>query len=242
MKRNIIFRTIILSLISFLSVLSLSSCKVEVVNKEQRKAKTFNVPVNSFDRIYIAYPADIVYIPSDTFSIMVKAPEKAGKDLDIGVRNGTLEIKKSDLWKDDHYIVFHSHYDDATITVKAPTLKYVAIAGSADFNCDTTITTQRLDLEIAGSGYINVKDIQAQTVSASIAGSGNIDAGLTRVNNTNLSLAGSGDIDIKFSQCGDVKTSIAGSGDIKLSGDVRSYHQDVSGSGDMHIDKLRIGK
>lgn len=195
--------TIIFSLILFLSVLSLSSCKVEVLDKEQGPVKTENIASKDFHRILISYPATVIYIPSDTFSVKVKAPEKVRESLEIGVKSGTLEIKKPDMWQNDkHYIIFHSHYDDVTVTVKAPTIKYVAIAGSATFKCDTTITAYRLDLEIAGSGEIDIKNIQAQAVSA----------------------------------------SIAGSGDITLSGDVKSYHQDISGSGDMHIDKLRIGK
>lgn len=195
--------TIIFSLILFLSVLSLSSCKVEVLDKEQGPVKTENIASKDFDRIMISYPATVIYIPSDTFSVKVKAPEKVRESLEIGVKSGTLEIKKPDMWQNDkHYIIFHSHYDNVTVTVKAPTIKYVAIAGSATFKCDTTITAHGLDLEIAGSGEIDIKNIQAQAVSA----------------------------------------SIAGSGDITLSGDVKSYHQDISGSGDMHIDKLRIGK
>lgn len=238
MKNSIIF-----SLISFLSVLSLTSCKVEVVNKDSGPVKTYNVPVKNFDRIAIAYPADVVYIPSDTFSLTVTGSEKAGNDLQIDVENGMLELQTPDMWqKDKHYLFQNKHYDDVTVIVKAPTLKYVVIAGSGSFKCDTTMTAQKMEFEIAGSGEIDVKNLRANSVSAKIAGSGDIDAGLTEVDNTSIKIAGSGDIDIHFTHCGSVKTSIAGAGDIKLSGDVKSLSNDIAGSGDIDTDDLTIRK
>lgn len=236
-------KTIIFSLISFLSVLSLSSCKVEVINKDSGPVKTYNVPVKNFNRISIAYPADVVYIPADTFSLTVKASEKARKDLQIDVENGMLELKTPEMWqKNKHYLFQNKHYDDVTVIVKAPTLKYVAIVGSGSFKCDTTMTTPKLDLEVAGSGEIDVKNLRANSFSAKIAGSGDIDAGLTEVDNTSIKIAGSGDVDMHFTHCGSVTTSIAGAGDIKLSGDIKSLSNDIAGSGDIDTDDLTIRK
>lgn len=236
-------KTIIFSLISFFSILPLASCKVEVVNKDNGPVKTYNVPIKSFDRLAIAYPADVIFIPADTFSLTVKASEKARKDLQINVENGMLKLKTPDMWqKDKHYLFQNKHYDDVTVIIKAPTLKYVVIAGSGSFKCDTTMTTQNMEFEIAGSGEINIKELRANSVSASVAGSGDIDAGLTKVKDTSIKIGGSGDVDLHFKDCGSVKVSIAGAGDIKLSGDVRSLSKDIAGSGDIDTDNLTIRK
>lgn len=236
-------KTIFFSLISFFSILPLASCKVEVVNKDNGPVKTYNVPIKSFDRLAIAYPADVIFIPADTFSLTVKASEKARKDLQINVENGMLKLKTPDMWqKDKHYLFQNKHYDDVTVIIKAPTLKYVVIAGSGSFKCDTTMTTQNMEFEIAGSGEINIKELRANSVSASVAGSGDIDAGLTKVKDTSIKIGGSGDVDLHFKDCGSVKVSIAGAGDIKLSGDVRSLSKDIAGSGDIDTDNLTIRK
>ncbi len=236
-------KTILFSLVSLFFAISLSSCKVEVTNQNEGPVTTSTVNAKDFNSISIAYPADVVYIPADTFSVTVKASEKARKDLMISVNDGMLELNTSDKQKNSkHYLFYNSHYGDVTVTIKAPTLKYVAIAGSGSFKCDSTITTSTMELVVAGSGEFDINDIRAAYVKASIAGSGDIDAGLTEVGNTMLKIAGSGDIDMNFSKCGNVKASIAGSGDIKLRGDVKSFSNEVAGAGDIDIDELTISK
>lgn len=236
-------KTILFSLVSLFSAISLSSCKVEVTNQNEGPVTTSTVNVKDFNSISIAYPADVVYIPADTFSVTVKASEKARKDLVISVNDGMLELNTSDTQRNSkHYLFYNNHYGDVTITIKAPTLTYVAIAGSGSFKCDSTITTPQLELVVAGSGEFDINNIRADAVKASIAGSGDIDAGLTEVGNTTLNIAGSGDIDIHLNKCGTVKASIAGSGDMKLKGDVKSFSNEVAGAGDIDIDELTISK
>lgn len=232
--------TILFAFVSLFSAISLSSCKVEVSKQDEGPVTTNTVDVKDFNSISIGYPADVVYIPADTFSVTVKGSEKARKDLMISVNNGMLELETQRNNK--HYIFYNRHYDDVIITIKAPTLKYVAIAGSGSFKCDSTITTPQLELVVAGSGEFDINNIRADAVKASIAGSGDIDAGLTEVGNTTLNIAGSGDIDIHFNKCGTVKASIAGSGDMKLKGDVKSFSNEVAGAGDIDIDELTISK
>lgn len=235
--------TILFALVSLFSAISLSSCKVEATNQDEGPVTTSTVDAKNFNSISIGYPADVVYIPADTFSVTVKASEQARNDLMISVSDSMLELNRSDVQKNSkHYIFYNRHYDDVTITIKAPTLKYVAIAGSGSFKCGSTITTPRLELAVAGSGKFDINNIRANDVKASIAGSGDIDANLTEVGKTLLEIAGSGDIDMHFRKCGSVKASIAGSGDIKLRGDVKSFSNEVAGAGDIDIDELTINK
>ena len=239
-------KTIILSLVSVFSVLPFTSCKVEVIDKNQGPIKASTVNAKDFDGIAISYPAEVTYIPSETFSVEVKAPEKVKENMIIKVKDGVLQISPQEMWgKNKRYLIlngYSNNNEDVKITVKAPTIKEVSIAGSGDFKCNSTMKTTKLVLSVAGSGDIDIKNIEAQFVSASIAGSGDIDAGLTKVAKTEASIAGSGDIDMKFSDCGHVEANLSGSGDIELSGDIKSLSKNIMGSGDFHTDKLRINR
>lgn len=234
-------KALFLSLVSLFSLLTLASCKVEVVNKDQGSMETWNVNAKDFDGIELAYPADVTYIPSNTYSVTVKAPSSIKEKLKIVVKNGKLEIYENKIGKNGkRYIILNSHRGDVDIVVKAPRISNVSIAGSGSFECEKTIKAKNMQLSIAGSGEIDIKDIQANTVIAEIAGSGDIEAGLTKVSTTSIDIAGSGDVEMDFRQCKEVKASIAGSGDIKLSGDIETLKQNVAGSGDINIDNLRI--
>lgn len=239
-------KTIILSLVSVLSFLTFTSCKVEVIDKNQGSIKASTVDVKDFNGIAISYPVEVTYIPSETFSVVVKAPEKVKENIIIKVKDGILQISPQEMWgKNKRYLIlngYSSNNEDVKITVKAPSLNEVSIAGSGDFKCKSTMKTQKLVLSVAGSGDIDIKNIEAQFVSASIAGSGDIDAGLTKVEKTEASIAGSGDIDIKFSDCGHVEANISGSGDIELSGNIKSLSKNIIGSGEFHTDKLRFNR
>lgn len=232
-------KTIILSFISLLSVLALTSCKVEVVGKDNSPVTTSNVTVDKFTDIHVIYPADVTFIPSDTFSVKVVATEKARENFSINVKRNVLEIKEN---KKQRHIIFNAHDESIKVTVKAPTLKNVIIIGSGSLKCDSTIKAKSLTLNVTGTGGIDIKDIQANDVSANIAGTGSINAGLTRVANTNMSMSGTGNINIDFSQCGNATASLAGTGYIELTGDVKSFTQNVSGTGSIKTRKLKVGK
>lgn len=229
---------LILSLFTFIT---LSSCRVETRGNKPRGAeKTISVDARDFNSIDLEYPSKVTYIPSDTYSVTVTAPEKELSDIDVKVVGHKLQISKRDGSRQN--FLFHGNYDsDARIVVKSPTLEGVWIIGSATFKCDSTITSHKLDLNITGSGVIDINDIKATTVSASITGSGDIDAGLTSVSSTEIEIAGSGDIDMDFRDCKSVNANIAGSGEIELKGNVESLLQSVSGSGTISVSGLKVG-
>ena len=236
-------KTIILSFISLLSVLTLASCKVERIDKDRGPVKTFAVDAKDFNGINISYPAKVTYIPSDTFSVTVKAAEKDRENTIIRVKDGVLQISPEGTWGEKKkYLIFNSNHDDMEITVKAPSISSVNIAGSGVFKCNTTMKAPHLLLSIVGSGDIDIKNIEAKLVSAGIVGSGDINVGVTNASKAEAKISGSGDIDMKCHNCDDVVADISGSGDITLSGNTKSLDKSVSGSGDIHTEELTVKK
>lgn len=230
----------ILYLLTIMAAISLSSCKVETINDNKSKTvKTENIAAKDFNNIIINYPAKVIYMPSDTFSVAVKAPENQLDNVKVYANDSQLIIEESKE-TDKKYLFKGHHNNDITVIVKSPYLQRVSIAGSGSFCCDTTMTANSLDLEIAGSGEIDIKNIRAVKTALSIAGSGEIDAGLNNVDNASVEIAGSGDVSLDLHKCKSVYTNIAGSGNIELRGDVETLKQHIAGSGSIDTDHLKV--
>lgn len=231
-------------LIAALSIVFLTSCRIEVNGANGgsiRKMETRAVPVPVFESIELSSSYDVRYIPSDSFSVTVRGPQRQLDYVDIKVKGGRLCI--SEKKHDDGMTVigYGDDYDGVTVTVKAPEITSVNITGSGDFSCDRTMRAESLVLSINGSGDIDIKNIVSSVVKASVNGSGDIEASLSGVSTTDVSVIGSGDADLKLNRCGSVSANVAGSGDITLSGSVKHLTQNVSGSGDINVDELSTG-
>lgn len=204
-------------LLALATLTATSACRVEKAD-DGEPSITRHIEAKDFESIAIAFPADVTFIPSDTFGVDVKAPAKQMEKVDIKVEDGQLRIYKKEDGEDRHYIVLNSR-GEMQVTVRAPRLTSVSLAGSGSFVCNDTLRSDHLNLSIAGSG--------------------DVEAALAHVDNTNISIAGSGDVDVDFKACKSVNASILGSGDIDLSGDVESLTKNIGGSGDIDTHKLR---
>ena len=69
-------------------------------------------------------------------------------------------------------------------------------------------------MALAGSGDIEVSDLQVNTVSASVAGSGDVEL-RGHAESAKFSVAGSGDINAAKLKCPATSVSVKGSGEIK---------------------------
>lgn len=221
-----------------------TSCKVET-QKDLGPETTRTVTVSDFNKLAISVCSDYEYIPSDTFSVTITAPEKALDRILLNVTtDSTLSIEKaSERNKSDvMWIMRNSGTDAAKIIVRAPYLTCVNIAGSSTFTCNKIMRAPKLALQIAGSGEINVAGVEADWVKTQITGSGDIQASLSHVASIIADVTGSGDITLNLKQCGGVGANVTGSGVITLSGDAESFSPTITGSGVINTDNLQLTK
>lgn len=237
--KNTIFSLVLMIIAGF----TFSSCKIEKV-KNAGSVETRQYYAKNFTKIRLEYPGKVIFIPSDTFSVSVKATKYAHERMIVTTDGGVVRItrprKKDNVIFVGDGFISNDLLDNVVITIKAPTLSDVSIAGCGEFECKDTLKSTNLELSVAGSGEMDIKYIKANSVSASISGSGEIDAGLVHVPKSDLQITGSGDIDINFFSCGFVNAEIAGSGVMELKGNVERFTKYISGSGDIDTYKLNI--
>jgi hypothetical protein len=138
--------------------------------------------------------------------------------------------------------------DDFKVYITLPLIARVDIDGSGDVHSATPMQAEDLDLEIDGSGNINLQlsashihvridgsgDVtlkgNAQSVDADIEGSGNFYARNIEVEDADVSIDGSGDAIVTVSD--KLDASIRGSGSIKYTGNPK-VSSSIKGSGEV---------
>ena len=214
--------------------------------------------LSGFEKIVLKGSPTIKYTQGNQFKVEVRASKDIIKDVQTNVRGKALEVSvKSSKWS------WRFNKDnDITILVTSPDLIGVELQGSGDFECKSHLDTDHLDVMLKGSGDIFFADIICDKLSTSVVGSGDLTINKViaqaaeinlvgsgdikikeqKVNDTKVGLKGSGDISLTFQNCGVVDCRLLGSGDIILQGDVTKLNSYTRGSGDIHTQKLKIGK
>ena len=234
--KNLFLKSAAILFISTLFIGSSYAQKVSGNGKMIEKTRT----VGSFDGVGVSGSFDVFLVEGNEGKIELSVEENLEPYLVTEVNSGSLKIK----WKKGVNIRTSK---STKVTVHFKKLNSVALAGSGDIISKDKISTDRLDVAVAGSGDIKL-DVNAQSVDAAISGSGDIELS-GKATEFEAAVAGSGDIEaydlasekaeLKISGSGTIQCSvekeivarISGSGDIKYKGNPRIEDIKVSGSG-----------
>jgi hypothetical protein len=159
--------------------------------------------VDTFTRIDNDSSADVRLHVGEPLSVRVRAGEKVIDDVHTDVRDGVLRVRFD-----------HSGFggNDVVVEASVPSLQGIDVSGSGDIEADGR--TDRLSLDVDGSGDADVADLVARTARVTVSGSG--DASVRADDELDLRLDGSGDIEYRGNPR--VTKEDDGSGDIKRAG------------------------
>jgi predicted small secreted protein len=191
-----------------------------------------NYQVGNFQQIEVAGPYDVDVKTGPQVSVSANGGQKLLDKTVVEVKGDKLVIHP-----EEHHGLFHfgwtSTNGKAKFTVTVPQLHGATIAGSGNINVDQ-VQGDRFEGTVAGSGGLGVGKLDVQSLKLAIAGSGGVKAGQGKAQSAEYEIAGSGDIDAGAIAATDAKASIAGSGNIRAHA---SGSADVSimGSGDVSV-------
>jgi Putative auto-transporter adhesin, head GIN domain len=185
---------------------------------EGKTVSTEWTEIAAFSKVAARGPDNVVVETGDTFQIKATGDSANIAKLRYTLKDGTLIVGRAkEKWRESAAV---------TITITAPTLSSVSIAGSGDVKA-AKLSGEHASVSVAGSGDADVAEVVAETLKMSIAGSGN--AKLSgKVGKADYSIAGSGDA--KINATGTVEAKIAGSGNILVTGGGKCTSS-VAGSG-----------
>jgi len=217
------------------AIFTLSSCVNCIEPKGEMKNRSLKL--NNFTKIDIEIPANIKLITGDSASIKISAPESILAQILPIVKRNRLNLEGN---------ICNVTNDQINIEITVPILTKLRIKGSAIVFSEMPIRTDKLDMEIDGSGNITL-NIFANIIGAEILGSGVIIVNGT-CKELDVDINGSGNFKglglntyeatVKSSGSGNasivalnkLKATVAGSGEIRYSGEPE-LSVNITGSG-----------
>ena len=125
--------------------------------------------------------------------------------------------------------------DNVDVYITSPRLSGITLRGAGDFSSDGSITTDRMDIDIDGSGDVKIRSLTCNVLTADVSASGDIDIDNINAKELSAITTGSGDIDLQNANIEKAQCTVKSSGDIDIDGHVGQCDRHVSGSGVVDI-------
>jgi hypothetical protein len=220
-----------------LSALMLSACSVSaddasmvtIGSNDLKDGKAITEQATDpgkFTSISAVGPDDVVFKTGDASSISASGSADALKELRFVIIDGNLTVGRYKYRWDA------ADKDKAVITITAPLISSVSLAGSGNFNGDK-LSGSKVAIDLAGSGSAEIADIQSPEFDGDVAGKGNLKLS-GKAAKAKYSIAGSGSIDAKSLVSETVDMSVAGSGNAAINA-TQTVDASIAGSGDVTV-------
>lgn len=227
-----------------LTTLLLAMTMVQAGNGGSTNDKRETREVGPFTQLELAVAADLYLKQGNEYSLVLEGDEDDLEEIETVVRHGTLKIK--------HDKPFHfGGMDRIKVYVTMKDIEGLSVSGSGSLKAETPLEAEEIELNVSGSGEINIDDLNAYDAEMTISGSGDIHlSGGRKLSSLTCDISGSGELHARDLEAEKAELTISGSGgckvhvtdelevDISGSGNVRYKGQprinaNISGSGDV---------
>ncbi len=199
--------------------------------------------VSPFTEIRSEGSLTVDVVAGDAPSVVVSCDSNLLDLIDTDVRDGVLVIdQRGNLVPSDACCVHVVAVDlegveldgSGAVDVDAPTLGMARLAGSGALTVHGPVATDHFDLSNAGSGRLEVHDLDAQAVTLLADGSGSVDVVAGSTASLVVELGGSGNVDTVGLLAEDVVVSLDGSGNADVTATL-AVQATLDGSGSITI-------
>lgn len=219
---HILFKLRYLAILSAMAVL-FTGCDRDHWLRGSGPIVTRTRSLQGYDQVKLNIPATLYYTIDSQYRFSISAQGDIEPHLETEVRGTTLHIS----WKPRLHLRGHA---PIAIHLSGPHPSLLHVNGSGEIYVLQAIRGQRLDLDVNGSGDIDVPAFYGDAWHASVNGSGDIAVrgGLSK--EAYLDVNGSGDIEALHHAGNSVFAEISGSGSIGVEA-VNELEARISGSG-----------
>lgn len=219
---HIQFKLRYLAVMSAMAVL-FTACDRDHWLRGNGPAVTSTRNLQGYDQVKLNIPAKLYYTIDSSYRFSITAQGNIEPHLETEVRGSTLHIS----WKPRLHVRGHAPIE---IHMSGPHPSLLHVNGSGKIYVQQAIRGQRLDLDVNGSGDIDVPAFYGDAWHASVNGSGDIDMRGGTSKEAYLDVNGSGDIEALRHMGNKVFAEISGSGEIGI-GAQDELEARISGSG-----------
>jgi hypothetical protein len=176
-----------LAILSALAVFTFTSCDRDHWLRGNGPSVTSSRSLQGYDQVKLNIPAKLYYNIDSAYRFSITAQGNIEPHLETEVRGTTLHIS----WKPRLHVRGHAPIE---IHMSGPDPSLLHVNGSGEIYVQQAIRGQRLDLDVNGSGNIDVPAFYGDAWHASVNGSGDIDMRGGFSKDAYLDVNGSGDI------------------------------------------------
>ncbi|UVW30177.1 head GIN domain-containing protein [Massilia sp. H6] len=181
--------------------------------------------VAHFNGLALELPAKLELRLGETESVTIETDGNLLPLVETVVENGTLKIRPSRRnlnLKTKHL----------KIVVQARQIERLAVGGSGTVDA-AVLRAPRLNIDLGGSGTINIGKLDSESVALSLGGSGNFGAASGNARKLSISIGGSGTVDMGRVESDRASISVAGSGEVTVWA-LQELSMNIAGSGDVN--------
>lgn len=222
------------------AVLLLAASSCVRVGKRIGKGKdmTKTLKAGYYNQLDISSLGDVYYTQGDKSSITLRGDSAEMANLDIAIVGSCLKITE----KRGTRLNLAARRRVVDVYLTSPDLIGATVRGAGDFAIEGAFDTDTLRLTLLGMGDIQMDNVVCDAANIELKGTGDINIGALTAQWADIELRGTGDIDVKFLNTGDVRCTLRGVGDVNLSGNVKTLHKDIQGTGDIDTSSLKLGQ
>lgn len=180
--------------------------------------------VDSFTEIELRISADVYVTQGKTQKLTIEASKDDLEEIETVVSDNELTIK-TESWR--------RNLGTVNIYITMPVIEGFDISGSGKIMAQNDFSVNDIELEVSGSGDIEIGKITAKDVDSEISGSGSITIKDGNCSGLDGEISGSGKIYAFGLKANKVDCEISGSGKCEITA-VERLEADITGSGKIY--------
>jgi hypothetical protein len=186
--------------------------------------------VSAFSEISLRIPAKLYLEQGPVQKVTIDAKSSVKNEIITEISGRSLVIR----FPAKNYFFRNLDPGSITIHITVPEISGLSLSGSGDIFAKGSLTTRIMDVNISGSGNVDLSDLLAERVKAVISGSGNIILkGSKPAAEFTGTISGSGNIKAQNFEAENVKANISGSGNCSIGSNGQCTVR-IAGSGNFH--------
>jgi len=197
---------------------------VAFVSAQNKKELKFD----SFSRIQLRSSSKVYVRQGSPQKVEFDGDREDIEELDPRVEGGKLIIGR-DNWNNWG---FSNRESRISIYITIPNIDGLSVAGSGDLVVEGKLTTRDLDLNVSGSGNLELEADASGDMNADVSGSGSIVLkGKCRAFDSSIS--GSGKVQLDMQVAERAAFGLSGSGKVRATGSAKEVRATISGAGEI---------
>ncbi len=194
--------------------------------------------VSTFTKISFRVPGKLYLKQGSPQKVEIEGKKDVLEKIETEVDGDRLVIGKEGKWMDWSW---GDNDDKVNVYITVKDIEGLSVSGSGDLIGQGKIASSELDLNVSGSGSLQLEAIVNGDLEADVSGSGEIVLkGSSR--NYNSDVSGSGRIDMDVAISDKASFSVSGSGKIQAAGTANEVKTNISGSGKVLAANLETNK